>query len=107
MGRLAFRAGDNAGAIAWAERALAEAASQEHIGIDPVLLREATAMRAQAYPTYALMVEESVVRAVTILFLRDRSSPARAVLAASARAAVRWKADAHPSNAGRASVSGT
>ena len=25
MGRLAFRAGDNAGAIAWAERALAEA----------------------------------------------------------------------------------
>ena len=28
MGRLAFRAGDNAGAIAWAERALAEAATR-------------------------------------------------------------------------------
>ena len=28
IGRLAFRAGDNAGAIAWAERALAEAASE-------------------------------------------------------------------------------
>jgi adenylate cyclase len=51
MGRLAFRAGDNTGAIAWAERALAEAANQEHIGSDPVRLREAAAMRAQAYNT--------------------------------------------------------
>jgi adenylate cyclase len=51
MGRLAFRAGDNAGAIEWAERALAEAASDEHVGTDPARLREAAAMRAQAYNT--------------------------------------------------------
>ena len=44
MGRLAFRAGDNAGAIAWAERALAEAAREEQDA-------EAAAMRAQAYNT--------------------------------------------------------
>ena len=51
MGRLAFRAGDNAGAIEWAERALAEAASDEHIGTDAARLREAAAVRAQAYNT--------------------------------------------------------
>jgi adenylate cyclase len=51
LGRLAFRAGDNAGAIAWAERALAEAAGQEHIGAGSVRVREAVAMRAQAYNT--------------------------------------------------------
>ena len=51
MGRLAFRAGDNAGAIAWAERALAEAASEETSATDPGRHREATAMRAQAYNT--------------------------------------------------------
>jgi tetratricopeptide (TPR) repeat protein len=43
MGRLAFRAGDNAGAIAWAERALAETAHDEQ--------SEAVTMRAQAYNT--------------------------------------------------------
>ena len=51
MGRLAFRAGDNAGAIAWAERALAEAASEEEAAADPSAQREAAAMRAQAYNT--------------------------------------------------------
>jgi adenylate cyclase len=51
MGRLAFRAGDNAAAIAWAERALAEAASEEKTATDPVRHREAAAMRAQAYNT--------------------------------------------------------
>ena len=51
MGRLAFRAGDNAGAIAWAERALAEAASEEKTATDPGRHREAAAMRAQAYNT--------------------------------------------------------
>jgi adenylate cyclase len=51
MGRLAFRGGDNAGAIEWAERALSEAASDEHVGTDPARLREAAAMRAQAYNT--------------------------------------------------------
>ncbi len=51
MGRLAFRAGDNAGAIAWAERALAQAAGEEKTAADPVRHREAAAMRAQAYNT--------------------------------------------------------
>jgi predicted ATPase/class 3 adenylate cyclase len=51
MGRLAFRAGDNAGAIAWAERALAEAAGEEKTAADPGRQREAAAMRAQAYNT--------------------------------------------------------
>jgi len=51
MGRLAFRAGDNAGAIRWAERALAEAASEEKVATDPSRQREAAAMRAQAYNT--------------------------------------------------------
>jgi tetratricopeptide (TPR) repeat protein len=48
IGRLAFRVGDNAGAIAWAERALAEAALD---GADPQRAREAAATRAQAYNT--------------------------------------------------------
>lgn len=48
-GRLAFRAGDNAGAIAWAERALAAAPDGE--AADPDAAREAAAMRAQAYNT--------------------------------------------------------
>ena len=51
MGRLAFRAGDNAGAIAWAERALAEAAHEEEAATGPERAREAAAMRAQAYNT--------------------------------------------------------
>ena len=48
MGRLAFRAGDNAGAIAWAERALAEATQA---ATEPERVREAVVMRAQAYNT--------------------------------------------------------
>ncbi|MGH7390381.1 MAG: ATP-binding protein, partial [Candidatus Rokuibacteriota bacterium] len=51
MGRLAFRAGDNASAIEWAERALAEAAGKERGAVDPGRQREAAAMRAQAYNT--------------------------------------------------------
>ncbi len=51
IGRLAFRAGDNAGAIAWAERALAEAASEEETATDPERAREAAAMRAHACNT--------------------------------------------------------
>jgi tetratricopeptide (TPR) repeat protein len=49
MGRLAFRAGDNAGAIEWAERALAEA--EEGAASSPARAREAAAIRAQAYNT--------------------------------------------------------
>ena len=51
MGRLAFRAGDNAGAITWAERALAEATHEEEAATEPERVREATTMRAQAYNT--------------------------------------------------------
>jgi adenylate cyclase len=51
VGRLAFRVGDNAGAIAWAERALAEAAREEETSADPERARETAAMRAQAYNT--------------------------------------------------------
>jgi adenylate cyclase len=51
MGRLAFRAGDNAGAIEWAERALAEMANEKETATDVARAREAAAMRAQAYNT--------------------------------------------------------
>jgi adenylate cyclase len=51
MGRLAFRAGDNAGAIAWAERALAETAHEEEAAAGAERAREAAVMRAQAYNT--------------------------------------------------------
>ena len=51
MGRLAFRAGDNAGAITWAKRALAEATHEEEAATEPERAREATTMRAQAYNT--------------------------------------------------------
>src|SRR5262249_33765173 len=46
-----FRAGDNAGAIEWAERALAEEASEEGTPSSTARAREAAAMRAQAYNT--------------------------------------------------------
>jgi tetratricopeptide (TPR) repeat protein len=51
MGRLAFRAGDNAGAIDWAERALAEAGREERTAIAPERAWDAAAMRAQAFNT--------------------------------------------------------
>ena len=51
MGRLAFRAGDNAAAIAWAERALAEATHEEETATEPERAREAAVMRTQAYNT--------------------------------------------------------
>jgi adenylate cyclase len=51
MGRLAFRAGDNAGAIAWAERALAEADRETQPAADSERAREAAVTRAHAYNT--------------------------------------------------------
>ena len=51
IGRLAFRAGDNAGAIAWAERALAEAARADASPSDGERVRERAATQAQAYNT--------------------------------------------------------
>ena len=50
LGRLAFRAGDNAGAIAWAEQALLQAANCEG-NADAERRREAAATRAQAHNT--------------------------------------------------------
>jgi hypothetical protein len=40
----------------------------------PVFRRVETEMRAQAYTSYPIMVNESVVRAITVLFLRERVS---------------------------------
>src|SRR2546427_312852 len=54
MGRLAFRAGDNAGAIEWAERALAEAPSEEQTSTHPERSRQAAATQAQAYNTLVI-----------------------------------------------------
>ena len=51
LGRLAFRAGDHPGAIAWAERALAVAAAEDGDASWPERARAAAAMRAQAYNT--------------------------------------------------------
>ena len=56
MGRLAFRAGDNAAAIEWAEQALAEAARESEIVADPERAREAAATRAQAYNTLGVAI---------------------------------------------------
>ncbi|MGO4335058.1 adenylate/guanylate cyclase domain-containing protein [Labrys sp. KB_33_2] len=50
VGRLAFRTGDNDGAIAWAERALAET-DREGADAEQERLRELAAIRAQAYNT--------------------------------------------------------
>jgi adenylate cyclase len=58
-GRLAFRAGDNAGAIAWAERALAEADRDTGAGAEPERLRELAATRAQAYNTIGVALARS------------------------------------------------
>jgi tetratricopeptide (TPR) repeat protein len=51
MGRLAFRAGDNAAAIAWAERALAAASDDAGAVAGSARESEAVAMRVQAFNT--------------------------------------------------------
>jgi adenylate cyclase len=51
IGRLAFRAGDNAAAIDWARKALGEAASEVGAALDGERVREAAATRAQACNT--------------------------------------------------------
>jgi hypothetical protein len=51
----------------------ADAASMRASAV-PVFRRVEAAMRAQAYGAYPIMVNESVVRAVTVLFLRERAS---------------------------------
>jgi hypothetical protein len=56
------------------------------------LARVEAAMRAEAYPTYPIMVEESIVRAVTVLYLRDRSTAEHAAhsLAEQQRLSFLW-----------------
>lgn len=44
----------------------------------PLFRRFEAQMRAQAYTSYPIMVDESVVRALTVLFLRERASDADA-----------------------------
>ena len=67
LGRLAFRAGDNADAIAWAERALAEAARTDP-SADTERVRETAATQVQAYNTLGValarkgQLEEAVRR---------------------------------------------
>lgn len=51
IGRLAFRVGDNARAIEWAERALTEAAKAGDAPSDPEHARETAATRMQAFNT--------------------------------------------------------
>ncbi len=66
IGRLAFRVGDNASAIAWAERALAEAARADVDPDDVERAREAALTRVQAYNTFgvALARTDRLVEAV-------------------------------------------
>jgi len=80
MGRLAFRAGDNAGAIAWAERALTEAAHEEQAAAGPERVREAAAMRAHAYNTLGVALArtgratdavEQIERSIALAEARD------------------------------------
>jgi adenylate cyclase len=66
VGRLAFRAGDNARAVEWAERALAEAVTDESGEFERT--REIAAMQAQAHNTLGVALarmgrlEEAVAR---------------------------------------------
>jgi adenylate cyclase len=67
LGRMAFRAGDNANAITWAERALAEAA-RTYPSADSERTRETAATQVQAYNTLGValarkgQLEEAVGR---------------------------------------------
>ena len=47
-------------------------------GSSPALVAAADAMASQAYPTLEIVVDESIVRAVTILYLRDEVDDAAA-----------------------------
>ena len=59
IGRLAFRAGDNARAIEWAERALVEAGDVAQPESDPERAREAAVTKAQAYNTLGVALARS------------------------------------------------
>ncbi len=86
LGRLAFRAGDNAPAIAWAERALAEAGHEE-AATDPERAREAAAMRAQAYNTMGVALARTgrLAEAVAQIERSIELAEARGLLHAACR----------------------
>ena len=85
MGRLAFRAGDNTAAIAWAERALAEAAGEAApaagaVGGDAERPREAAVVRVHAYNTLGVALArtgrlgeavEQIERSIALAEARD------------------------------------
>jgi len=72
-----------------AEKAKVEAVSR------PVFESVEKAMQAQHYTSPDIMVNESVVRAVTLMFLHERSTPAHesASLAEQERLSFKWTAD--------------
>jgi adenylate cyclase len=84
MGRLAFRGGDNAAAITWAERALAEVA-RDGEPADAEAAREAAALRAQAYNTLGVALArtgrlreavEQIERSVALAEAHELLAPA-------------------------------
>ena len=87
MGRLAFRAGDNAAAITWAERALAEAASEAETAAAPERVRDAAAMRAHAHNTLGVALARTgrLAEAVEQIELSVGVAEARDMLQAACR----------------------
>jgi adenylate cyclase len=86
MGRLAFRAGDNASAIAWAERALREAGDEDAV-TQPGRAHEASAMRAHAYNTLGVALARTgrVAEAVAQIERSIQLAEARGLLHAACR----------------------
>jgi len=87
MGRLAFRAGDNAAAITWAERALAEAASEAETAAAPERIRDAAAMRAHAHNTLGVALARTgrLAEAVEQIELSVGVAESREMLQAACR----------------------
>lgn len=79
-------------AHSWVNPIFGAAAARLRPVATPVFRRVAGAMRGQAYPTPRIMVDESVVRALTVLFLRDRvgADAARRSLADQQRLGFAW-----------------
>jgi adenylate cyclase len=86
LGRLAFRTGDNAGAIAWARQALAESDKGREV-IASSATPEATVMRAQAYNTLGVALArtghlreavEQIERSVALADSHDMQAMCRA-----------------------------
>ncbi|MGE3157794.1 MAG: adenylate/guanylate cyclase domain-containing protein [Xanthobacteraceae bacterium] len=86
IGRLAFRDGDNAGAIAWAERALAEAGEGGDVA-DTERARDIAVTRAQAYNTLGVALARTgrLGEAVTHIERSISLAEARELLQAACR----------------------